>query len=155
MKGSRNNLLLRSSGLGDSIANNSSSINNASNHSTKSNNSNNDRMKRNVSFSNLKIQSYSVTLGDVLTSNEPPVCLSWEYDPNATEEHVIDHYEHYRNKDASRRNKQEMLMPPTHRQYLLMKEMGFLRGQIKGAMEEAKRCAKQREKTMKGVKLGL
>jgi len=36
-----------------------------------------------------------------------------------------------------------------------MKEMGFLRGQIKGAMEEAKRCAKQREKTMKGVKLGL
>mmetsp|Transcript_2305 Transcript_2305/g.4031 ORF Transcript_2305/g.4031 Transcript_2305/m.4031 type:complete len:101 (-) Transcript_2305:529-831(-) len=94
MKGSRNNLLLRSSGLGDSIANNSSSINNASNHSTKSNNSNNDRMKRNVSFSNLKIQSYSVTLGDVLTSNEPPVCRSWEYDPNATENHVIDRYEH-------------------------------------------------------------
>lgn len=155
MKGSRNNLLLRSSGLDDSITSISSSINNVSNHSIESNNSNDGKMKRNVSFSNLEIRSYNVTLGDAPTSNGPPVCLSWEYDPNATEEHAIDHYEHYRNKDAPRRNKQEMLMPPAHRQYLLMKEMGFSRGQIKGAIEEAKRCAKQRKKTVKGVKLGL
>ena len=48
-----------------------------------------------------------------------------------------------------------MLMPPLHRQYLLMREAGFTRGQIKIASDKAKRAAKQREKTSRRVTKGL
>lgn len=112
-------------------------------------------VSRNVSFSSLEIRSYNVTIGDAPTSNGPAVALSWDYDPSATEEHEIDHYETYRTDEAPRRNKQEMLMPPAHRQYLLMREMGFSRAEIKEAMEEAKRVARQRQKTVKGIRMGL
>jgi len=131
---------------------NKSSIN-ASNRSTESNNSSNNKTEPKVSFSNLEIRCYNVTIGDAPTSNGPPVSLSWEYDPNATEGHQIDHYEHYRNKIAPRRDKKEMLLPSAIRQNKLMTEMGYSRGEIREATEEAKRCAKQREKTVK--RLGL
>jgi len=120
-------------------------------HSAQSNSNN---MKRNVSFSSLEIRTYNVTLGDAPTSNGPPVSLGWDYDPDATVEQSIDHYENYR-AEAPRRNKHEMLMPAAHREYLLMREAGFSRGEIKVAMYEAQRTAKQREKTLKGVMLGL
>jgi len=120
-------------------------------HSAQSNSNN---MKRNVSFSSLEIRTYNVTLGDAPTSNGPPVSLGWDYDPDATVEQSIDHYENYR-AEAPRRNKHEMLMPAAHREYLLMREAGFSRGEIKVAMYEAQRTAKQREKTVRGVMLGL
>lgn len=137
LKGSSNNLrssLKSTSSIGDSTSKNSNG------------------MKRNVSFSSLEIRSYNITLGDAPTSYGPPVQLDWEYDPSATTSYDIDNYEMYRTDEAPRRNRQEMLMPPMQRQYLLMREHGFTRGQIKTAMDEAKRVAKQREKT---VKLGL
>ncbi len=58
------------------------------------------RMQHNVSFSSLEIRSYNVTLGDAPTSNGPPISLSWEYDPSATEEYHVDYYENYRADQA-------------------------------------------------------
>ena len=107
------------------------------------------RMKRNVSFSSLEIRSYNVTLGDAPTSYGPPVSLDWEYDPAATAEYDLETYEEYRTDSAPRRNRQQMLMPPMHRQYLLMREAGFTKGEIQVAMEEAKKVARNREKTKK------
>ena len=51
----------------------------------------------------------------------------------------------YRTDEEPRRSRYEMLMPPLHRQYLLMREAGFTRGQIKIASDKAKRAAKQRD----------
>mmetsp|Transcript_24566 Transcript_24566/g.40271 ORF Transcript_24566/g.40271 Transcript_24566/m.40271 type:complete len:353 (-) Transcript_24566:158-1216(-) len=151
----RSNLKSSNNNLRSSLKsqNSSNSSMDASNHSIESNNSK--AMKRNVSFSNLEIRSYNVTLGDAPTSNGPAISLDWEYDPTATAQYEIDHYENYRTDEAPRRKKQEMRMPPMHRQYLLMREAGFTRGEIKDAMEEAKRVAKQRQKTAKGARLGF
>eukprot|EP00585_Thalassiosira_rotula_P011525 CAMPEP_0196140524 /NCGR_PEP_ID=MMETSP0910-20130528/7398_1 /TAXON_ID=49265 /ORGANISM="Thalassiosira rotula, Strain GSO102" /LENGTH=139 /DNA_ID=CAMNT_0041401397 /DNA_START=237 /DNA_END=655 /DNA_ORIENTATION=- len=55
-------------------------------------------LRRNVSFSSLEIRSYNITLGDAPTPNA--ISLDWEYDPSATEEHQVDHYEHHRNENA-------------------------------------------------------
>mmetsp|Transcript_23805 Transcript_23805/g.49815 ORF Transcript_23805/g.49815 Transcript_23805/m.49815 type:complete len:169 (+) Transcript_23805:227-733(+) len=110
-------------------------------------------LRRNVSFSSLEIRSYNITLGDAPTPNA--ISLDWEYDPSATEEHQVDHYEHHRNENAPRRNKQEMIMPPSHRRDLLMSDAGFSIRDIQRATHQAVLCAKQREKTAKSVKLGL
>eukprot|EP00581_Thalassiosira_minuscula_P030754 CAMPEP_0183764932 /NCGR_PEP_ID=MMETSP0739-20130205/10608_1 /TAXON_ID=385413 /ORGANISM="Thalassiosira miniscula, Strain CCMP1093" /LENGTH=429 /DNA_ID=CAMNT_0026003531 /DNA_START=332 /DNA_END=1621 /DNA_ORIENTATION=+ len=143
LKGSSNNL--RGSGTSQSSI--------ASGQSAESSKSNN--MKRNVSFSSLEIRSYNVTLGDAPTSNGPAVSLDWEYDPSATASYCIDKYEEFRTDEAPRRSKQEMIMPPMHRQYLLMREAGFTRSQIQQAMEEAKRVARGRQKTVRNVRLGI
>ena len=46
-----------------------------------------------------------------------------------------------------------MLMPPSHRQYLLMREAGFTRGEIQRAVDQAKRIAKERERTRRNLAL--
>jgi len=69
-----------------------------------------------------------------------------------TEEHEINSYEFSRD---FRREKHEMVMPPELRQHLLTHDAGFSREQIRGAMKEARRVAKQRERTIKVVKYGL
>jgi hypothetical protein len=99
-------------------------------------------MKRNVSFSNLEIRSYNITLGDAPTRNGPPISLDWKYDPTETETYDVDAYEHCRHH---RRTKIELLMPPSHREDLV-RDAGFSRNQIKLAKEEAQRALKQREK---------
>ncbi len=109
------------------------------------------RVARSVSFASLEIRSYEVTIGDAPTRNGPPVALSWKH--SATEQYGIDHYENAR--AANRRNKQEMLMPASHRRDLLMHDAGFSRGEIESAVNESQRCAKQRQRTARGVKLGL
>ena len=113
------------------------------------------KMNRNVSFSSLEIRSYGMTLGDAPTSNGPPVTLDWKHDPTATEECTVDEYERYRDESTPRRTKREMLMPPMHRQHLLMREMGISRGEVREAMEEAKRTAKRRERTARSARLGF
>lgn len=109
-------------------------------------------MKRNVSFSNLEIRSYNVTLGDAACSSGAPITLDWDYDPSTTQHLPIDQYESYRHFEAPRRSKAEMLMPASHRQYLLMREAGFSRGDIQKAIEEARRVAKNRVQTRKNLK---
>jgi len=153
MKGSRNNL--RSSSLNSSLKSvnsNASSIPSmeGTNCSIESNEGGDiakkmTMMRRNVSFTSLEIRSYNVTLGNTPTQNGPPVSLDWEYDPAATQEHCIEEYE--ADRAGNRHQKHEMRMPKFHREYLLMHEAGFSGGEIKNAMEEARRCARQREKT--------
>jgi len=107
-------------------------------------------MKRNVSFSSLEIRSYNITLGDAPTYGA--VSLDWEYDPSATQEHEVDSYETYRETNPPR-NKVELLMPASHRQYLLLREGGLSRREIDLAMDEAKRVAKQRQVTVRRLRL--
>ena len=116
-------------------------------------------MKRNVSFSNLEIRSYDVTLGNHPTLRGPPISLDWKYDPQATKVHDVEEYEQHRcvtpdNPTPSnpRRTKNELFIHPSHRQYLLMRDAGFSRVQIKNATEEAQRAAKERQKTAKTAK---
>ncbi|KAL7537671.1 hypothetical protein ACHAXR_009266 [Thalassiosira sp. AJA248-18] len=112
-------------------------------------------MKRNISFASVEIRSYDVTLGDAPTTAGPAISLDWNYDPEATTTHELEHYEQFRTDEAPRRAKHEMRMPPMHRQYLLMREAGFTKGEIQMAMEDAKRVARQREKTKKMSRLGF
>ncbi len=113
-------------------------------------------MKRNVSFSNLEIRSYGVTLGDAPNLSGPPISLDWNYDPQATQVHDIENYEQLRSITADnptplnpRRKGEELFILPSRRQYLLMRDAGFTRMQIKYATEDAQRAAKEREKGAK------
>lgn len=108
-------------------------------------------IKRNVSFSSLEIRSYKVTLGDAAGTSGPAVSLDWQYDPSATEEYDFDDYETHRKMNPPR-NRAQMFMPLNHREYLLMREAGISRYEINIAMDQAKRVAKQREKTIKGLR---
>ncbi|KAL3763776.1 hypothetical protein ACHAW5_000349 [Stephanodiscus triporus] len=118
-------------------------------------------MKRNVSFSSLEIRSYDITLGDAPTVNGPPISLDWKYDPAETRRCSIDAYENETNDDARectrrlRRDRQELLMPSSHRQYLLMREWGFSRGEIEGAMKEARRASQRRARTVRNARNGF
>ena len=108
------------------------------------------RMKRNVSFTTIEIRSYARTMGDVPTRNGIPVQLDWKYDPD-TDEYTVDDWESYREEEP-RRAKSEMHMPASHRQYLLMREYGFTRGEIMAQMEIVKQAAKDRHKTVSSLK---
>lgn len=108
------------------------------------------RLPRNVSFSSIEIRSYLRTMGDIPTKNGIPVQLDWKYDPNI-EEYSVDDWERYR-EDEPRREKSEMHMPASHRQYMLMREYGFSRGEIMTQMEIVKKAAKDRHKTISSLK---
>jgi len=118
----------------------------------KEDDANKTTIKRNISFASVEIRSYNVTLGNAPTQNGPPVTLDWDYDPTATKELCLEEYE--ADRSGNRRQKHEMHMPKSHREYLLMREAGFSRRDIEDAMNEAKRCARQRAKTArKSVKI--
>ena len=112
-------------------------------------------MKRNVSFSNLEIRSYGVTLGDCPTLSGPPISLDYKDDPQ-TQVHDVEIYEQLRSVTPEnptplnpRRKGDELFIHPSHRQYLLMRDAGFSRMQIKQAKEEAQRAAIERKKGAK------
>ena len=46
-------------------------------------------------------------------------------------------------------------MPPLHRQFLLMRDWGYSRGEIEAAMKEAWLASQHRAQTAKKAKLGL
>jgi hypothetical protein len=125
-------------------------------------------MKRNVSFSSIEVRSYGVILGDAPTAKGPAISLDWKYDPADTRECMIDAYEnevggafecpHQDDNPARpriRRQKHELWMPPSHRQFLLMRELGYSRGEIEVAMKEARLASQRRAQTAKKAKLGL
>lgn len=102
------------------------------------------KRNRNVRFSHLEIRSYGITLGDSPTPRGPPISLGWSYDPSATETYAVDEYEQNRHR---RRTKIELVMPPSHREYLIQ-DAGFSRHEMKVVMEEAQKVAKQRNKNI-------
>ena len=56
---------------------------------------------------------------------------------------------------ATRRSKAEMRMPARHRTYLLMREAGLTRAEIREAAEAARKAARERRRTARGVRLGF
>jgi hypothetical protein len=109
-----------------------------------------DTLKRNVSFTNLEIRSYNITAGDAPTPNGVPLSLDWEYDPEATQTIDVDTYETHR---GARRLKHEMYVPNQYRVYLLMRDAGLSRRQIKMSIDESQRAFKNRQKTAKNLKM--
>eukprot|EP00986_Skeletonema_menzelii_P001471 scaffold387_cov136-Skeletonema_menzelii.AAC.14 len=112
-------------------------------------------MKRNVSFSNLEIHSYGITLGDQPSLTGPPISLDFS-NHTSTEVHDIENYEQLRSvtpenptPENPRRRIDELFIQPSDRQYLLMRDAGFSRMQIQMATEEAQRAAKERQKGAK------
>ena len=94
-------------------------------------------MKRNVSFSSLEIRSYGMTLGPNPSKSGPPVSLDYS-NHKSTEDHDIESYEQLRSVTADnpepenpRRYKGELFLLPSQRHYLLMRDAGFSRMQIK------------------------
>jgi hypothetical protein len=107
-------------------------------------------MKRNVSFSSLEIRSYNITVGDAPTPNGVPLSLDWEYDPSSTETYDVNDYESTR---GTRREKHEMYVPNQYRVYLLMRDAGVSRQEIKMAIEESRSSFKRRQQTVKNLKM--
>ena len=107
-------------------------------------------MKRNVSFSSLEIRSYNITVGDAPTPNGVPLSLDWEYDPSSTETYDVNDYESAR---GARREKHEMYVPNQYRVYLLMRDAGLSRREIKMAIEESRSSFKRRQQTIKNLKM--
>lgn len=107
-------------------------------------------MKRNVSFSSLEIRSYNITVGDAPTPNGVPLSLDWEYDPSETETYDVNDYESNR---GTRREKHEMYVPNQYRVYLLMRDAGVSRREIKMAIEESRSSFKRRQQTVKNLKM--
>lgn len=107
-------------------------------------------MKRNVSFSSLEIRSYNITVGDAPTPNGVPLSLDWEYDPSETETYDVNVYESNR---GTRREKHEMYVPNQYRVYLLMRDAGVSRREIKMAIEESRSSFKRRQQTVKNLKM--
>eukprot|EP00956_Cyclotella_meneghiniana_P000987 scaffold1165_cov87-Cyclotella_meneghiniana.AAC.1 len=99
------------------------------------------------------MRSYNIIPGDAPTSSGPPVSLDWDYDPTNVTTYNLDEYETYRTNEAPRRNKSELLMPPSHRRQLLSDEWGYSRYQVDAAAVEARRVAENRCKTRKNLKL--
>jgi len=112
-------------------------------------------MKGNVSFSYLIIYSFGVTLGVCHTINGPTISLDYNYVPHTTV-HDIENYEQLRTVTPEnptplnpRRKGDELFIQPSRRQYLLMRDAGFSKMQIKQATEEAQHAARERNKGAK------
>ena len=108
------------------------------------------RSSSNVSFGELEIRSYNITVGDAPTPNGVPLSLDWSYDPEATQTIDVDTYEEHR---GERRGRHEMYVPNQYRVYLLMRDAGLTRRQIKQAIDESQRSFKNRQKTLDNLKM--
>lgn len=101
---------------------------------------------RNVSFSNLEIREYSMTLGDHPSARSgPPMSLDWEYTPKS-EIVALDAYERAR---QPRRGRKRLRMSLLDRENILVKQKGFSYSEIKDAWAEALEVRKQRLETIR------
>lgn len=100
------------------------------------------RVKRNVSFSNISMRNYPLTLGDnPSVSYGPPTTLDWEFEE--TGELSLDDYEHNR---APRRRPREMVLNYYQRKAILERN-GCSEEEIKKARHQAERSKRQRNTT--------
>lgn len=97
-------------------------------------------LQRTVSFSSLSIREYPPAISDNPScSFGPPVQLDWDYE--AEETHPIDHYEESR---QPRRTSHDLVLSYYDRRFLLIKQAGYSRREIKEAMKEAERVKRER-----------
>ena len=99
-------------------------------------------MKRNISFTNIEIREYGLTLGDHPNcSVGPPVQLSWNVESETT--HTLENYELFR---EPRRSKKEMVLS----NYVRMKMLSAGRvpkAQVYEAIAQVKKIQSQRKRT--------
>lgn len=95
---------------------------------------------RAVSFTSLSIREYPPAISDNPScSFGPPVQLDWEYEVEETQS--IDHYEESR---QPRRANHDLLLSYYDRRFLLLKQAGYTRKEVKEAMKEAERVKRER-----------
>ena len=113
---------------------------------TKSERTSDCAMKPSVSFSNLQIREYDVTLGDHPScSFGPPVSLGWDYQ----DAHVVplEKYEKARSNKFPRRKSPQLRLSYNVRKYLLLKTAGYTKAELREAMKEVERIKHERKMT--------
>lgn len=107
-------------------------------------NSSGPEMDRNVSFNELKIREYEMTLGDHPSAiTGPPVQLSWEHKPE-----MAVGLEEYERAREPRRNRRQLRLSYKERERVLFKERGFTPEEVNNAWMEALMVRKQRKETL-------
>mmetsp|Transcript_10065 Transcript_10065/g.12708 ORF Transcript_10065/g.12708 Transcript_10065/m.12708 type:complete len:203 (+) Transcript_10065:45-653(+) len=132
--------ILRAKSLDDST---DSSIHSTSSACTTSSSS-----SRSVSFDQVEIREYSITIGDNPScSNGPPLSLGWTYSND--ENHLpLDQYEQYR--DGHRRPMHQMKVPARIR-YDMLREWDVPTSVIANAQRECAEIQRQRSRTFDRV----
>jgi hypothetical protein len=102
--------------------------------------SDDDSLKRSVSFSNLQIREYDVALSDHPScSFGPPVQLSWDY-----REKLVVPVESYEEAREPRRDFQDLVLSYYDRRFMLIKQAGYSKREVKQAVQEAERVKRER-----------
>eukprot|EP00521_Asterionellopsis_glacialis_P016431 CAMPEP_0195306028 /NCGR_PEP_ID=MMETSP0707-20130614/36991_1 /TAXON_ID=33640 /ORGANISM="Asterionellopsis glacialis, Strain CCMP134" /LENGTH=838 /DNA_ID=CAMNT_0040370237 /DNA_START=142 /DNA_END=2658 /DNA_ORIENTATION=- len=133
---------------GGKIVNSHTQLGNSGEHSSSSSSSSVDSqsMKRNVSFSSLKIREYNVALGDNPScSFGPPITLGWDY--RDTTDVLVEDYESKRSTYNPRRTRHQLVLSYNMRKYLLLKTAGYTKVELLKAMQEVERIKSQRRVT--------
>jgi hypothetical protein len=98
-------------------------------------------LKRNVSFGSMKIREFSVALSDnPCCSYGPPIGLSWDF--HEKEEVPLDTYE--ASRQGNRRQGHSLLLSFYERHFLLIKQGGYSKKEIKETMWEVERVKRER-----------
>jgi hypothetical protein len=98
-----------------------------------------------VTFQNVDIQEFSMTLGDhPAACSGPPVRLDWDASLKFYEVH-IKKYERLR---LPRRNRKQLKLSLQQRHNILVKERGFSFEEVKGAWHDALEIRRQRKETL-------
>ena len=99
---------------------------------------------RNVSFNELKIREYDMTLGDHPSAvTGPPVQLSWDHKPE-----MAIGLEEYERAREPRRNRRQLRLSYKERERVLFNERGFTPEEVNSAWMEALMVRKQRKETL-------
>mmetsp|Transcript_5229 Transcript_5229/g.6392 ORF Transcript_5229/g.6392 Transcript_5229/m.6392 type:complete len:456 (-) Transcript_5229:431-1798(-) len=107
-----------------------------------------EKMKRNVSFSDIKITEFDMTLGDNPCCRfGPPVQLAWE--SSGEENYNIDVYEEFRIP----RSKEQLVMPSDLRMRLLATDAGYSLQELREAIKQGNKTKRQRQWTVSTLAL--
>ena len=108
------------------------------------NNASEDGPKRRVNFDAIMIREYDRTLGDnPATTHGPPLTLDWEYEDVASIK--VDDYEAQR---APRRITEQMMIPGTARENILLTQTPTTKQQIQSMVSQVRSSRHRRQSTV-------
>ena len=103
--------------------------------------------KRTVSFSQLDIKEFKMSLGDhPCSSSGPPVMLDWDSQPTMERVVSLDEYERMR---SPRRQRNKLRLSYRERKRVLEDQQGFTTEEVNQAWAEAIKIRQQRHETLK------
>jgi hypothetical protein len=103
--------------------------------------------KRTVSFSQLEIKEFKMSLGDhPCSSSGPPVMLDWDSQPTLERVVSLDEYERLR---SPRRSRQKLKLSYRDRKGILEDQQGYTTEEVNRAWAEAIKIRQQRHETLK------